>query len=256
MEHYQLIIAYDGTDYCGFQRQSRSNTIQSELESALRKIGWQGKAIQPAGRTDTGVHATGQVVAFYCEWQHSLQQMKDALNSHLPKSIAVQSVEQVRDDFHPRYDAVSREYKYAVTIAEDRQPVKERFMWRIYGSLDWEIINETTSLFLGWHDFSQFGRALKDDGSTEREVMVSNWKQISPADYEYTICANAFLYHMVRRIVFVMVKAGEGKIERNIINGALAGNRQKIIAGIAPACGLTLTKVSYGEKKEEREFRR
>ncbi len=254
MEHYQLILAYDGTDYCGFQRQNRPNTIQSELESALRKIGWQGKAIQAAGRTDSGVHATGQVVAFYHEWQHSLKQMKAALNNFLPRSIAIQAVKIVTDDFHPRYDAVSREYKYAVTVAEDRQPEKERYMWRIYGQPDWKKTRETAALFLGKHDFSQFGRALKEDGSTEREVLVSEWVQVSPRDYEYTICANAFLYHMVRRIVFVLIKTGEGKIEQNVIGDALAGKKEKITAGIAPACGLTLTRVNYGETKDEREI--
>jgi tRNA pseudouridine38-40 synthase len=198
------------------------------------------------------VHAAGQVVAFYHDWQHSMKQMKAALNNYLPKSIAVQAVNQVADDFHPRYDAVSREYKYAITIAEDRQPEKERFMWRIYGHLDWERIKEAASLFLGKHDFSQFGRALKEDGSTKREVMISEWKQISPADHEYTICANAFLYHMVRRIVFVLVKTGEGKIEQEVIKDVLAGKKRKIMAGISPACGLTLTKVNYGENKDER----
>ena len=254
MEHYQLILAYDGTDYYGFQRQNRENTIQSELESALRKIGWLGKTIQAAGRTDSGVHATGQVVAFFHEWQHSTKQMKAALNNFLPKSIAVQAVKRVPDEFHPRYDAVNREYKYAITVADDRQPEKERFMWRIYGHPDWEKIKGAARLFLGKHEFSQFGRALKEDGSTDREVLVSEWVQISPGDHEYRICANAFLYHMVRRIVFVMIKAGEGKIEQNVIENALEGKKEKITAGIAPACGLTLTGVNYGEIIDEKEI--
>jgi len=254
MEHYQLIIAYDGTDYYGFQRQKGAETVQSELESALRKIGWQGKAIQAAGRTDAGVHATGQVVAFYHEWKHPIGQMKAALNSYLPKSIAVQSVAIVADDFQPRYDAVSREYQYAIMLAENRQPQKERYTWRISAYLDWEKINEIANFFLGKHDFSQFGRMQKKDGYAEREVLVSKWEQVSSTDYQYTICANAFLFHMVRRMVYVMIKAGEGKVVQQEINEALTGKVTKIVPGIAPACGLTLIKVNYSENKDN--FRR
>lgn len=249
MEHYQLIIAYDGTEYRGFQRQKKSDTIQGELESALRKIGWQGETIQAAGRTDTGVHATGQVVTFFHDWAHSLAELKAALNNHLPPSIAVQSVSFVADDFHPRYAAVNREYKYAITISDTRQPQKERFVWRINRELDWQKIKESASLFIGKHDFSQFGRSLKDDGSTVREVLISKWEQIDPTDYEYTICADAFLYHMVRRIVYVMIKVGEGKIDEQDIRKALNGQTLKIAPGIAPACGLTLTKVRYYDNK-------
>ncbi|MHB8806073.1 MAG: tRNA pseudouridine(38-40) synthase TruA [Anaerolineaceae bacterium] len=249
MEHYQLIIAYDGTEYRGFQRQKKSSTIQGELESALRKIGWQGETIQAAGRTDTGVHATGQVVTFFHDWAHSLIELKAALNSHLPPSIAVQSVSLAAEDFHPRYDAVNREYKYAITISDTRQPQKERYMWRINKELDWQKINEVADLFIGKYDFSQFGRALKDDGSTVREVLISKWEQITPTDHEYTICADAFLYHMVRRIVSVMVKVGENRIDEQEIRKALNGHPLKIAPGIAPACGLTLIKVRYNDNK-------
>jgi tRNA pseudouridine38-40 synthase len=249
MEHYQLIIAYDGTEYRGFQRQKKSSTIQGELESALRKIGWQGETIQAAGRTDTGVHATGQVATFFHDWVHSLSELKAALNTHLPPSIAVQSVSTVPEDFHPRYDAVNREYKYAITISDTRQPQKERYVWRINRELDWQKMRESADLFVGKHDFSQFGRALKDDGSTVREVLISQWEQVALTDHEYTICADAFLYHMVRRIVNAMVKVGEGKIDEPDIRKALNGYPPRIAPGLAPACGLTLTKVRYNDNK-------
>lgn len=250
MEHYQLIIAYDGTDYRGFQRQNKSGTIQGELESALRKIGWQGDTIQAAGRTDRGVHATGQVVTFFFDWEHSLKDLQAAINSNLPPDIAIQSIQLVKDGFHPRYDAVSREYTYAVTISDVRQPLKERTVWRIDRELNWSAMQATAKLFIGKHDFSQFGRALKDDGSTVREVLASNWEQKTAADYEYTICANAFLYHMVRRIVYVMVKVGQGKMAAQDIQRALGGEAVKIAPGIAPARGLTLTKVRFRDNSE------
>jgi tRNA pseudouridine38-40 synthase len=249
MEHYQLIIAYDGTEYRGFQRQKKFITIQGELESALRKIGWQGETIQAAGRTDTGVHASGQVVTFFHDWPHSLTELQAALNHHLPQSIAVQTVSTVRDDFHPRYDAVNREYKYAITISDTRQPGKERYMWRVNGTLNWHTIKQTASLFLGKHDFFQFGRPVKSDGSTMREVLLSEWEQLTPIDYLYTICADAFLYHMVRRLVYVMILVGEGRIDLQKVREALDGKVQNITPGIAPACGLTLTKVRYNDNK-------
>lgn len=249
MEHYQLIIAYEGTEFRGFQRQKSSRTVQGELESALRVIGWQGETIQAAGRTDTGVHATGQVVTFFLDWKHSLKALQSAVDSHLPPDIAVQSVARVKDDFHPRYDAVNRQYTYAITISKTRLPQKEHFMWRIEREPNWPAMQDTAKLFAGNHDFSRFGRALKEDGSTVRNVLISKWEQVSATDHVYTICADAFLYHMVRRIVFTMVRVGQGRMDPEGIQKALQGDMLKIAPGIAPACGLTLTKVRYNDSK-------
>ena len=247
MEHYQLIIAYDGTEFSGFQRQKGFRTIQAEIESALKRTGWEGDTIQAAGRTDSGVHATGQVVTFFHHWEHPKEELLTALNYYLPKSIAVQSIKKVEEEFHPRYDACSREYQYAITICTVRQPHKERYMWRIEGELDWTLMQATASLFIGEHDFSQFGKPVKPDGSTIRKVFLSEWKQSSSSDYHYTIVADAFLYHMVRRIVFVMMSTGKGRTDPQLVQKMLDGNQEKISPGIAPACGLTLTKVEYNE---------
>jgi len=247
MEHYKLIVAYDGTNYCGFQRQKGFCTIQAEIESALRMIGWKEESIQAAGRTDAGVHASGQVVAFFLEWNHSLETLKAALNSYLPSDIAVQSVEEVTDDFHPRYDAVSREYQYAITLSNTRQPLKERFMWRVDSKLDWQIMEKTAQFFLGAHDFSDFGKKTKKEANPMRRILISKWEQRTESDHIYTICADAFLYHMVRRLVYVMVLAGQGKITMDVIGHAFDGKRLRILPGVAPAHGLTLTKVCYNE---------
>lgn len=247
MEHYQLIIAYDGTEYRGFQRQADSATIQGELETALRKIGWQGETIYAAGRTDTGVHASGQVISFSHDWQHSEMDLLAALNHFLPDDIAVQSVTLAGDEFHPRYDALSREYQYAITFSPVPLPQKERFMWRIDEEWNWDAVNEIAMLLVGEHDFSQFGKPFKPENCTHRKVLVSKWTQVNPTDRVYTIEANAFLYHMVRRIVFVLCKIGEGRTCREEVQKALAGEKNTIPPGIAPACGLTLTKVRYND---------
>jgi len=109
--HYKVILAYNGSDFAGFQRQQSARTVQGEFETGLRKLGWDGQSILGAGRTDTGVHAKGQVVSFSLDWAHSLEDLQNALNYYLPAGIAVQSLAKVTPTFHPRYDAKARHYR-------------------------------------------------------------------------------------------------------------------------------------------------
>ena len=111
MARYQIIVSYDGTGFVGSQRQLNSRTVQSELEKGLRKIKWDGKSLLLAGRTDTGVHASGQVAVFDLDWKHSLEDLKKALNASLPLDMAVSDVRNAADEFHPRFDATSRRYR-------------------------------------------------------------------------------------------------------------------------------------------------
>jgi len=252
MELYQLIIAYDGTEYSGFQRQKDLSTVQGELEKALRKIGWCGETILAAGRTDAGVHATGQVVTFSHEWQHTLEELQAAVNHYLPNSISVKNVSLRQENFHPRYNAISREYTYGILVADSRDPQKERFMWRVDRDTDWEAVFCSAELFYGEHDFRSFGRPLSRGGSTIRTVTESKWIEQETGEYYYHITANAFLYHMVRRIVFVMMALGCGRVKHEVLRQAMAaGNGGKIPPGIAPAHGLTLVKVQYNDNKED-----
>ena len=112
MARYKLILAYDGTSFQGSQRQVNRRTVQGELEKALRKLGWAGKSVILAGRTDTGVHATGQVAAFDMEWTHSDEQLLKALNATLPADLAIKNLCEAKANFHPRFDATAREYRY------------------------------------------------------------------------------------------------------------------------------------------------
>ncbi len=112
MARYQVILAYDGTHFVGFQRQGRSRTVQGVVEAALRQLGWQGRAILSAGRTDTGVHAAGQVIAFDLDWTHPEKELGRAINANLPQDVAVRSVAPASPDFHPRFDATARRYRY------------------------------------------------------------------------------------------------------------------------------------------------
>ncbi|HZW05020.1 MAG TPA: tRNA pseudouridine synthase A, partial [Anaerolineaceae bacterium] len=122
MERYQVILAYDGTEFQGFQRQTGTRTVQSEIETALRRLGWQGRSILSAGRTDTGVHAAGQVIAFDLDWTHSPETLGRAMNAFLPSDVAVKAVRATAPDFHPRFDAVARCYHYRIYCQPARDP--------------------------------------------------------------------------------------------------------------------------------------
>src|SRR5512137_2997488 len=175
MARYQIIVAYDGTGFFGSQRQGRTRTVQSEIEKALREIGWNGRSILLAGRTDTGVHASGQVAAFDLEWEHTPGKLLKAINSHLPGDLVVREIGQVASSFHPRFDATARTYRYHLFSGELRDPLRERYAWRV-----WPAVGDPTFLaeiWLGSHDFSSFGSPTSSLGSTRRSVKHCEWKQ-------------------------------------------------------------------------------
>src|SRR5512132_3330 len=154
MARYQLTLAYDGTGFFGSQRQANKRTVQGELEKALNKLGWTGRSILMSGRTDTGVHATGQVASCDLDWSHSDEELLRALNAMLPKDMAVQKVCMTNADFHPRFDATSRCYRYRVFYQPVRDPIRERFAWRIASEINSELLADAARLFLGTHDFA------------------------------------------------------------------------------------------------------
>lgn len=263
MARYQLTLAYDGTDFFGSQRQASPSgaskrTVQGELEKALQKLGWTGRSVLMAGRTDTGVHATGQVASCDLDWSHADEELLRALNTTLPDDLAVQKVCIVNADFHPRFDATSRCYRYRLFCQPARDPIRERFAWRIRSEINSQLLAETAKLFLGTHDFAAFGSPTTPKGSTARTVMNANWTQAREAEDEwhFEVRADAFLYRMVRRIVFVQVAVAQGKVSAEAIAGALAnpvraGERTEIPAGLAPAQGLTLVEVTYPSKESK-----
>jgi tRNA pseudouridine38-40 synthase len=254
MARYQLTLAYDGTDFFGSQRQANKRTVQGELEKALCKLGWTGRSVLMAGRTDTGVHATGQVVAFDLDWSHSDEELVGALNAALPFDVAVQQARMVQATFHPRFDAISRRYQYKLFCQPVRDPIRERFAWRVWPAINGNVLAETAKLFLGTHDFSAFGSPTTPRGSTVRTVMKAEWSRIQEDEWHFEVQADAFLYRMVRRLVFVQVAVAQGKnlaetIARSLVKQVSAEMSSEIPAGLAPAHGLTLVKVAYAEKQ-------
>jgi len=260
MARYQLTLAYDGTDFFGSQRQASpkpgasKRTVQGELEKALGKLGWTGRSVILSGRTDTGVHATGQVASFDLDWSHSDEDLVRALNAALPADLAVHEARMVHAKFHPRFDANSRRYRYRLFCQPVRDPIRERFHWRVWPETNVESLVTTAQLFLGTHDFSAFGSPTTPRGSTVRTVMKAEWTQAGADEWHFEVQANAFLYRMVRRLVFVQVAVAQGKVSGEAIANALAkqdsaGTRNETLtavpAGLAPAHGLTLVEVTY-----------
>lgn len=240
---YKIILTYNGSGFAGFQRQLDARTVQGEFEVGLRKIGWKDQSILGAGRTDAGVHARAQVVSFRLDWRHSNNDLMNALNYNLPRDMAVQMVTEVPQDFHPRYDAKSRKYCYQIFCQPVRDPIRQVFAWRVWPPVSVPRMNMAAKALIGVHDFVAFGNATTEGGSTVREVFSAEWQQESD-EYRFDITANAFLYHMVRRVTFVLVKIGQEEAPESLVDEALTTHNLSL-TGLAPAEGLVLEEVVY-----------
>jgi tRNA pseudouridine38-40 synthase len=245
MARYKLIIAYDGTDFAGFQRQNRARTVQAVLETALRQVGWHGKAILAAGRTDAGVHASGQVVAFDFDWQHEPDTLLRALNAHLPADVAVRQAASVMGNFHPRYGALARCYCYRLFWDAVRQPLRERYAWRVWPIPDLELLRDCAELLAGRHDFIAFGSPPKMGGSTIRTMHMLDWSEDGGNGLQFVIVGDAFLYHMVRRLVAYQVAVAQGKLTLAELSRLFEPPALPPAIPLAPPGGLCLEEVFY-----------
>jgi tRNA pseudouridine38-40 synthase len=249
MAHYKLILAYDGTHFQGFQRQGSTRTVQLEFENALGRLGWDGKSILSSGRTDSGVHASGQVVAFEFDWAHSPADLANALNAGLPEDVVVQRAEVTTAEFHPRYDAVERTYRYRLYLATRSDPLRERFAWRLAPGVDLELLERAAALLPGSHDFAAFGNPPRKGGSTVRHIYSAAW-QADKDELVFEVHGNAFLYHMVRRLVMTQVQVGQKRLSLDDFAAAVRETRP-LPPGLAPAQGLVLLEVRYAANRQE-----
>ena len=237
------VVEYDGTDYLGFQIQAQGPTIQGEIERALTEVTQEAIRIIGAGRTDTGVHALGQVITFSTAWRHSVEELQRALNAVLPRDIAVRDLRPVAKGFHPRFDAVSREYRYAILNQPLRSPLARRFAYHFPQPLDVAAMNEAAGILVGSHDFASFGRAPQGD-NTVREVYRAQCTRQGPFVY-FDIVANAFLYRMVRRLVSTLLLVGTGELSPHEFRDILQAADGDRAGHLAPAHGLCLIKINY-----------
>jgi tRNA pseudouridine38-40 synthase len=248
MARYQVILAYDGTDFFGFQRQvsgPKERTVQAVVETALRQLGWQAKTILASGRTDTGVHASAQVIAFDLEWAHPPEALRSAINAHLPADVAVQAVAPVAGDFHPRYAARARRYRYCLYCQPVRNPLRDRYAWRVWPPVELDRLRDASAHLLGTHDFAAFGTPPRAGGSTVRTVTHAEWIVVSPDELCFEITANAFLFRMVRRLTGFQVAIGQGLIEPQATRECLESGSNALVQNLAPPGGLTLVEVIY-----------
>jgi tRNA pseudouridine38-40 synthase len=242
----KAVVAYDGTGYGGFQRQKNATSIQQELEQTLEKLSGQSIRILAAGRTDAGVHAVGQVVAFDIDWRHSLDNLQRGMNALLSKRIAVSALGKVSCGFHPRYDAVRRDYRYTISHTPVRNPLVTRFSLHIQRPLNFEAMQKASQYIVGRHDFSAFGSPPQGNNAV-REVYQAVWSDETPWLY-FDIGANAFLYRMVRMLVGTLLRVGYGALTVDAFCEILQTKDRRRAGPAVEAKGLCLERVVYADE--------
>ncbi len=246
----RLDIEYDGTDYRGFAPQPNARTVGGELERVLGRVCGEIVRVTPGGRTDSGVHARGQVVSFRTSSPIATGELKKAINALVDPDLYVKDVGEAASDFDARRSAVSRRYGYAIWNAPARSVWHRRWMGHVATPLDVERMNTACQVLLGRHDFAAFRTHQSQDPpglGTERRVHAISWSRDETDGnvVRFEIEADAFLRHMVRTIVGSSILVGEGKLPVTGI-GAMLDSRQRAAAGpTAPAHGLTLLEVKY-----------
>ena len=242
-----LGVEYNGSRFCGWQRQTNAQSVQQNLEQAVSKVADAKTHIQAAGRTDTGVHATEQVVHFDCDNSRELKAWVMGVNSCLPNSISVLWAKHVDEEFHARFSAQSRRYRYVIYHHATRPALLDGLLTWEYAYIDLDKMQKAAKHLVGTHDFTSY-RAVacqaKDPTRTVYELNLSQQKEFIFMD----ICANGFLHHMVRNIAGVLISIGK-KEKHEDWSLEVLESRDRTLGGItAPAAGLYLIKVQYDEK--------
>ena len=240
---YRALVEYDGTRFFGFQRQPDQPTIQGELEQSISGNTGEAISISFAGRTDAGVHADGQVIAFNTGWTHGPGALTRATNASLPAEISVRDIQVVDDDFHPRFDAKRRNYRYYIYNSQVRKPSKRLYSWHVKQELNLEEMNLAAKSILGRRDFAAFGQAPQGS-NTVREVNRAEWFRCGEMIC-FDIEASAFLYRMVRSLVGTLKHVGEGKWSAARFKQTAASLDRSQAGQTAPAHGLYLISVAY-----------
>ena len=239
---YRARVEYDGTDFSGFQLQPGARTVQGELEAALTRInGGVRVRVDGAGRTDTGVHAFDQVIAFTWTGRLGDEELGRAFAASLPKDVAIRDLRRAPRRFHPRFAARYREYRYTVWNGP-RSPLRERYALGVRTPLDTAAMARAGSALVGRHDFSAFGVADR------QPVRTLHWVRVRRAGSLVTIdvAADAFLRQMVRRIVAALLEVGKGTLDQAAVGEALASREPALNGAVAPARGLCLRRVVLG----------
>lgn len=245
------VLQYDGTAYRGWQRQPDVVTIQETCERALESVLGEPIPIVASGRTDTGVHARGQVIHLQHNTRIEPHELRRAWNAHLPNDIWMERLTRTRADFHARYDAVERTYRYYVSEGPvASSPFVRRYRWALKHRIDWEAVQVATAHLVGVHDFRHFSKGIAGSraGSPEGlcDVRVARWSKTTDGRF-FEITANRFVRHMVRGVVGALVAVGRGGFSSTQLRRALARNGERVACRYAPPEGLFLWEVLYEE---------
>lgn len=246
MHRIRLTVAYDGTNYCGWQVQPNGVSIQSTLQKAIEDLVGEKVNVTGASRTDSGVHALGQIVVFDTtkeiqDWKYAM-----AINQRLPRDIVVQKSEEVPMDFHPRYTNVEKTYEYRILNRRSQLPNERFYSYFVPKPLDVEKMREAAAYLVGEHDFRSFCSQKTDVLSTVRTVYSLDIETAGDI-ITLRIRGNGFLYNMVRIITGALVKVGFGQKTPEEIRDAVENPSGKAAGPTAPPQGLTLVEIKYGE---------
>ena len=244
MSNYRLLIQYDGTNYCGWQSQQNASSVQQTIISAIELITKKKVNLIGSGRTDSGVHAIGQVANFRIEDDLNLYEFRYSLDSILPKDISIKKIEQVEESFHARYDARERSYLYL--IVPGKSPFYDKYAYR-YSRIvntDFDNLNKISKALLGENDFTSFCRKNSETEDKVCKVADIHWRKGKELSFFY-IKANRYLHGMVRTIVGTILHASENNYGEEFIREVLTAKERESAKEAVPAKGLFLFKVKY-----------
>jgi tRNA pseudouridine38-40 synthase len=247
---FKLVLAYDGTNYAGWQLQPDRPTLQSVFEGALEQIAGQAIRVTASGRTDAGVHAQGQVVSFSCVTRHSAEVLLRALNAHLPEDVVVRSAAEMPAGFHATYHAIRKRYRYTLVDGQLRDPFARRYAWQVGFALDDGAMHRAAQPLVGTHDFRSFETNWPNRATSIRTVYeLSVSRHVGPGapQIQVEVEADGFLYNMVRTIVGTLVEVGRRQRPESWPADVLGALDRRAAGMTAPALGLTLMHVEYAD---------
>jgi len=266
MRNIRLTLAYDGGDYVGWQIQPNGRSVQAVVEQAIEKLTGETVRLMAAGRTDSGVHALGQVANFFSEKSIPCENIRRGLQSHLPGDVVVRNVDEVPADFHATYSAVRKRYRYVIHQSRVRSPFLNRYVWPRSENLDVERMQQAADCLLGRQDFRCFESRFPNKSHSVRTVeqarlfRAGGWAVWSPSSLEnpepetdapgpflcFEIVADGFLYNMVRAIVGTLMHVGRGRWSPEDVRRIIENQDRGLAGETAPPQGLYLVSVDYG----------
>ncbi len=247
MARVKLVLEYDGTNYVGWQIQQNGPSVQGRVQLALQKLCGEPVSVFSAGRTDSGVHATGMVVAFDSPRQFPLKAYWMGLNSLLPDDIAVLRADEVREDFDPRRWAKGKRYRYRVSNRRSRSPHRRNTHWEVYLPLQLDAMIEAARALVGKHDFAAFRASDCQAATSQRELTRVEVLGATGDEVQFVVEGTAFLKHMVRNIVGTLMEVGRARQPASWVEGVLASRDRTKAGPTAPPHGLCLEEVFYGD---------